>query len=242
MQNLKFLMITLLFLTTGCVAGSSYLAESFPAGTSTVYTKEITVRGKTIPLLPGEWKIVASGMDKKKFFKIYLIQEFENKQFNYTNIQVDTLEVDREYGYVPWKALKRKDMHYVIADENSSGEAQDGWYVNNLLMEFTHSKKAPIYNKAVEYIRENNLVIPNDMIKASHRLTGKHPYKKRYLRVNYYYNPELDGFAPGPKASWATSDWNAMRISEDPQKVVYMDNIIDTHNALQVKIKAGFHP
>jgi hypothetical protein len=241
MKQIVWLAAVSLFLLTGCVAGSSKLAEDYSVHNENIYKESITIRDKIIPLPMGDWKIIANG-ETNGFFKLYLLQEHEGKIFSYIRISVDTLALNREGGYAPWKALDRTDMHYVVNNNNSRGEAQDGWYVNNNIVHFAGKNPDKVTVAAAAFIKSHGYIISNDMIRGSHRLTGKHPYKKRYLSVHYYYNPEADGFSPGQKASWTTSDWNAMRVNEDQRKVEYIENIIAEQTVMHKKMKAGFHP
>jgi hypothetical protein len=80
------------------------------------------------------------------------------------------------------------------------------------------------------------------MVKVTHLFTGKHPYKKRHLWVDYAYNPDVAGFPSGQKSTWATSDWNAVRINADPRKADYVNELIKKHEIIHQQIKAGFHP
>ena len=241
MWRIVWLMIFSCSLLTGCVEKTSKLQSDFRVDDSKVFRDSFSIRDKTIPLPPGDWKIMVSTPDKD-FYSIGLIQEHAGKTFSYIVIYVDSLELNREFGYTPWEALKRSDMHHVVSIKNNNGEAQNGWWVNNFIPTFTTKEDNLTVKAAAAYVLSHNLIIPNDAIKIAHRITGEHPYKKRYLQVEYTYNPEGAGFSPGPKASWETSDWNAVRVNEDPRKVQFIKELIQKHTVMHEKIKAGFHP
>lgn len=243
MDKMLLLFFFIPFLITGCVEKSATLQDQFQPDDAKIFRDSFSIRDKTVPLPPGDWKIQASGFDTEKFFRVFLIQEHENKSFSYITIQVDSIELDREYGYWKSKELKRTDMHHVVEVRNGDGEEQEGWWVNNFIITITPKEDLiKIYNDAITYLKSHNFVIPNDIIEVGHVLTGKHPYKKRLLIVKYKYNPEAAGFSPTPKAEWATSDWNAMRVTVDPKKVEYINDLINQHALMHEKIKAGFHP
>lgn len=242
MRRIFWLIFFSLLLLGGCVEKSSQLSADFQADDSKVFRDSFTIRDKTIPLPPGEWKIMASGLDAKKFFEVFLIQERPGRIFNYIILAADTVELDREGGYTSWSEVKRKDIHYAVSANNEGGEKQDAWIINNgiptFICECTDKK---VLEDASSYIKSKGLIISNDMIKVAHRLTGAHPYKKRYLQAEYYYNPEADGFPPGQKATWATSDWNSVKINSDPQKVKYISRLKEEHQLIHQKIVSGFH-
>lgn len=241
MRKFVLLIVFSFFLLAGCVEKSSNLTNDYKVDNAKVFRDSFAIRGKTIPLPPGDWKIMASGLDAEKFFVVFLIQEHPGKLFSFIGMSVDSIESERERGYSAWSEINRKDIHHVVSIKSVPGEEQEGWVVNNCIPEFVSDKKITIQDAAA-YIKSNGLVISNDMIKVSHFLTGKHPNKKRQLRVDYAYNPETAGFSPGQKSTWTTSDWNAVRINADSRKVEYVNELIKKHEIIHQQIKAGFHP
>ena len=226
----------------GCVEKSSNLQNEFKASDSITFRDELTIREKTIPLPPGEWKVISSGYDSEKFFSVHLIQEHPGKLFSLIVISVDSLELNREYGYKKNVSIDRLDLNYKVMNKNTDGDEQDWWYVNNYIITATPKEGKPVLNEGINYIRSHGYIISSDYILTRHYLTGKHPYKKRYLEIEYYNNPEIAGFPPGPKSEWATSDWNASRVNADQRKVQYINDLIKEHTIVHEKLKAGFHP
>lgn len=241
MKQVIWLILLFTLVLTGCNSvNTSKLTDLYNPAHNEIFKESITIRNKRVPLPPGDWKVIASGT-RGDFFRLYLLQEHQEKLFSSIYIAVDTLELNREGGYKNWKDLSRNDIHHVSSEGNISGEAQSGWIINNNIMTYLPKKEKHVRNQAISYIKDNGYALSNDNIVAMHRVTGEHPNYKRYLHVNYYYNPETEGFSPGPKASWSTSDWNAARVHEDPRKVDYINELIARHEKIHKQMKAGFH-
>ena len=242
MSKIVWSIIFCVFLLTGCVEKTSTLEKGYLVNDTKVFKDTFDIRGKIIPLPPGDWRIAGSGLNAEKFFVVFLFQEHPGKLFSYIHISVDSLDLIREYGYKPSEDIKRNDMHHTVLVGNTNGEAQDWWLVNNVVVNFNPKDNKLALNEAAAYIKSHNYIISHDMIKVEHFLSGKHPNKKRHLSVSYVYNPEAVGFPPGQKSEWKTSDWNAMRINEDPRKTAFIKELIEKHTVMHEKIKAGFHP
>jgi len=239
MACVRSLLFICSLLLLGCVASSPSLMQEFNPANSHIYRDSIHLRGKTIPLPPGDWKVFASGIERD-FFKVFLLQEYPGKLFRHIFVSVDTLVLDRNI-YLPSEELDRSDLHHTVIKSRTPGEPQNSWYVSNTRIHFTPKKDEKVFAAAAEYLRSHGYVVSHDMVRVSHLLTGKHPYTGRYLLVNYYYNPETDGFPPGPLSSRNTSQWNPMNINIDPKKVNYVDKIIEKHTLMHNQLESGFH-
>ena len=226
----------------GCVEKSSNSQSEFKASDAITYQDEFKIRGKTIPLPPGEWRIISSGLNSQKLFQVYFIQEHTEKIFSSVVISVDSLQLNSEFGYKKSETLDRLDLLYKAVHKNTAGEEQDWWYVNNYIFIATPKNGNPALNEAIDYMKSHGFVISSDYILVRHLLTGKHPYRNRFLEVSYYYNPEVAGFPSVTKSEWATSDWNSSRINAYQQKVQYIDDLVEDNTIIHEKLKAGFHP
>lgn len=224
----------------GCVENSANLQAEFKE--SDTYKDEFKIRGKAIPLPPGEWRIISSGLTSHKLFQVYFLQEHLEKKFSSVVISVDSLQLNSEFGYKKSETLDRLDLLYKAVHKNTGGEEQDWWYVNNYIFIATPKHGNPALNQAIDYIKSHGLVISSDYILARHLLTGAHPHKNRYLEVSYYYNPEVAGFPSVTNSQWATSDWNSSRINASKERVQYIDDIIKENTVSHERLKAGFHP
>jgi len=218
-----------------CVPAGKSLTESARIGTD--YEKEITLGSKVIPLPPGQWKVIASGISGD-FFKVYLLKEHTGKKFSYITIKVESLQVNRKWGYNSSNYFNRTNMHFAKVYSNTNSLAQDAWAINHIIIHFDEKPDKPVLSQACKYLKENNYVISDVMIGVAHRFTGKH-VKERFLVVNYYYNPEAEGIIPVPKSNWTTSDWHKMRISKDPQKVAFIEKLKIDHTEMHEKIRQG---
>lgn len=222
----------------GCAENSANLQAEFKASDAITYKDEFKIRGKAIPLPPGEWRIISSGLNSQKLFQVFFIQEHLEKRFSSVVVSVDS----SEWGYKKSETPDRLDLLYKAVHKNTGGEEQDWWYVNNYIFVATPKHGNPALNEAIDYIKSHGLVISSDYILARHILTGKHPHRGRYLEVSYYYNPEVAGFPSAAKSQWATSDWNSSRITASKERVKYVDDIIKENTISHERLKAEFHP
>lgn len=241
MKALFLMAFSLVLLLSGCVEKSGNLTNEYAANESKIYKDIFVVRGKRIPLPPGEWRIAVSGLNAEKFFIVYLVKGYNTKNFDYIRISVDSLELQREFGYKVSEEPKRKDLHSSVVNKNVASEAQDWWIVNNRIMNYTPKADDLLSNQMVEYFKSHNYITSHDMVYAEHFLSGEHPFKHRHLSVTYNYSPEAEGFAPGEKGTWATSEWNAVRIHEDKRKADFVKELIEKHKAIHAQLQAGFH-
>jgi hypothetical protein len=125
-----FFFLLLLLSLSGCAQMTSTLEDQFRVDDAKIYRDSFTIRDKTIPLPPGDWKIAGSGLNSEKFFIVYFLQEHPGKLFSYIHISVDSLELNREYGYKPSEEIIRKDMHHTVLVGNTAGEARDWWLIS----------------------------------------------------------------------------------------------------------------
>ena len=235
MKLLKIIVMLMLLVQAGC-ANFTGKNEQYKIGS--VYQDSIQIGAKSIPLPEGTWTVIATGV-VNEFRNICLLKEHQDKLFSYIWISGESPYKDAKYGYNRSENLDRKDMLYVVNNENRSGEAQDGWYINHVITHFNPSEKYKVYRDAGAYIKEKGYRISSNMVSVTHRLTGR-LQKEKYLNVRYCYNPEVEGITTKSSDHWSTSEWHVMRIDQSPEKVAFVEALKKEHIALHEKIKLGF--
>ncbi len=235
LKIIVMLMLLMLLMQAGC---ANFTGNNDQYTVGSVYQDSIQIGAKTVPLPEGAWTVIATGV-VNEFRNICLLKEHQDKLFSYIWISVESPFKDARYGYNRSENLDRKDMLHVVKNENRSGEAQDGWYINHVIASFNPSEKYKIYRDRAAYIKEKGYRISSNMIGVTHRLTGRFQ-KEKYLHVNYYYNPEAEGITTKSSDNWSTSEWHVMRIDQSPEKVAFVEALKKEHTALHEKIKLGF--
>lgn len=91
----------------------------------------------------------------------------------------------------------------------------------------------------LQYLTDNKIDLRKLSIRSYHVITGK-IFKSRYLRVEYYYNPETEGFDTKGEENWGTSNWHVARIASDPKKVAYVEKIKKQGEVFHDKIRKWF--
>ncbi len=235
MKLLKFMLVLMLLLQAGC---ANVTGNKSQYNVGSVYENSIKLGMKSIPLPEGTWTVIATDV-VNNFRIIGLLKEQKDNLFSCIWISVESPYKEAKYGYSPSKNLDRKNMLYVVNNENRSGEAQDGWYINHIISSFSPSEYYQVYRDASAYIKAKGYRISSNMVQVTHRLTGRFQ-KEKYLNVRYYYNPEAEGIPTASFDNWSTSDWHVMRIDQFPEKVAFVEALKKEHTALHEKIKLGF--
>ena len=221
------------FLFLGCIKYISPV-DMNPIGTK--YIGTINLRGMDLPLPKGEWEVVGRSFYKNhKFVQIILEKDVGNKPDTIISINRDTRN-NSYSGYSPSRTLKRTNMLYVVSNNNKNQEAQDGWYINHIRYASPGKKASDANKEAFQHIINNKLAMPGNFLKIKHRFTGSGNSKK-FLTYTIYLNPEVHGFSPPTNSEWASSDWNILKINNDPEKVVFIEKIkheqAKYHNSLR---------
>ena len=231
----QFIIFTVLtFFLTGCITPG--LIKTNPVGK--VYKNSIQLRNKTIPLPEGEWKVIGRGFrTQEKYFELFLLKETKRKEFHSGIIITTDTPMNDYNGYLASKYFKRTNLHHVVVKNNATGGAQDCWLINHIRMAVNPNR--PARKEAYNYFESNHILIPKNTIEVSHRFTGKY-HKSKFLEVNYYYNPEVEGFEPPTEANWSTSDWHPLQIIKYPKKVEYIERLKKEGVIMHEKVREGF--
>ena len=155
------------------------------------YSEVFVLEDKSIPLPEGEWKVVGVGAAMEKFSEINLIKETNERRLAGAIIIRSDTSLNDFVGYWENKYVNRPDLHFKCVIRNSVQEGLDLWVINHYLMNWTPKRKAA--KEFYQYLLDNKIERPKLMIQSYHEITGK-TLKNKYLRVEYYYNPEIEGF------------------------------------------------
>ncbi|MBU2054186.1 MAG: hypothetical protein KJ936_03220 [Proteobacteria bacterium] len=235
MKKCIFLFIVVSFIIGGCATTS--LKQDYPTGKR--YRDVFVLEDKRIPLPEGEWKIVGTGTtDMGKYSEVFLLKETNNHKFAGGVIIVSDTIMNNYVGYIQNTYAERKDHHYVSIKSNTRTERLDLWLVNHYIFSFTPGQR-DASKEFLQYLIDNKISVPKLMVRSYHIITGK-MLRSRYLRVEYYYNPEIEGFDLSREDNWGTSSWHIMKIASDPKKVAYVENVKKQGEIFHGKIREWF--
>jgi hypothetical protein len=136
-------------------------------------------------------------------------------------------------GYWTDDPCKRSDVLFKSEIKHSFYDINCAM-VNHLV--FARTTTNPLADEARKQLASQGASYPGTMISA--QFTRFNPYW--YMRIWYYFNPEIDGFAPSRDSSWANNDWHKDIIGQDPRKVAYVEELKQWSTAMGPWIVAGF--
>jgi hypothetical protein len=123
--------------------------------------------------------------------------------------------------------LFKNDIKYSFFDINCT-------MLNHLV--FARTTTNVLANEARKQLAALGASYPGTMIAA--QFTRFNP--RWFMQIWYYFNPEIDGFAPSRDSSWANNDWHKDLIDQDPRKVAYVEELKQWSTAMGPWIVAGF--
>ena len=201
--------------------------------------------GTQVPLPEGKWRLVDTHLDGGEISGILV----RSKQRRVSQlIDFNTLSQPPESkGPIKWPQsydfCSRKDFIYMGKSESANTlwntgpgrDTQDCWGINHWPMTFSGSIPTQLLALR-DYVEKNNLELPITMIAVQYRRSGQ----RKFMSMNYYFNPELEGFAPPERAEWRTNDWHRDRYSLDPKKKAYIENLIRWGAEWHAQVDRGF--
>ena len=195
-----------------------------------------------IPLPAGEWTVSGvrrttsegfySGQASAPILRMVLVNPKANPSAIYIRT---TIGAGSGFGWSLHSWCRRRDMLHRTTRINIEGGDQECWWINHIRMSRS-SRTPPEFDQAFDYARRNKIQIPINAIQVGYRLADN----DGFLTLQYFFNPEAEGFAPPRRAAWSTSDWHRDRIGNDPKKVAYIDQVKDWGRAWLPKVKVGF--
>lgn len=212
--------------------------------TGSVYRGSYPIKKQQIPLPEGDWVVIGKSLTKNNAGSNYVRLVLANIKENVihgivgigSTVSIPT-KIGRWDGFTYGEECNKKERHFTTTYANYGGSDQDCWYVTHSFManvKLSESTKHII--RAQEYLENNEIVMPINMIRVSYRLADR----RILQRVSYYFSPEVAGFPPPLRAEWKESDWHHDRVYLDDKKVSYIDNLIAWGRKWHAKVKSGF--
>ncbi len=222
---------------SACSSLSNYSAPDHQIGNTYRNSFVIGAFNTSIPLPEGEWELIGyhqSSNDigtKLNYAVLFQIKDGQVHRF----IEARAPNANHDWGYVPSEFCDRDDVLHIVSRANYSGGKQDCWGINHWRMTISNDARDE-WQQAREYYTANNIKVPvNALVVVYHKAT-----KRKFIRVVYGFNPEMEGFSPPAYADWSASDWHKDRYYTDKKKVEYIQTIKDWGSAWESKVDAGF--
>jgi hypothetical protein len=198
------------------------------------YSGNLTIDDRTIPLLDGEWTVVARGEHKSTsgetaIDRVYLAQMNGNRLARWLYVSTN-----RDWNKGGWNRNKdvcdRKDVHVGSSDSNHSVQDAACWILEHVGL--TLGKDPP--QSAIDFYRwSDSRGRPNTAL-ALHYFFAK---RGDFLVAKYYFNPVVAGFPDTPTAVWQGSPWHPDLASKDEKKLAYLRQLKATGETLFDKLK-----
>ena len=193
---------------------------------------------EAIPLPAGKWKLVGwtTEYNNVQVPHVYglLIQEKNGLLDKVVRFQ-NTVGYAPN-GYQEGKFCQRKNIHHLVVKANYNGREQDCWGVNHFRMTLNGRISEDLV-QARDYIVKNELTVPINFLYVHYRKASS----TKLWRLDYFFNPEAEGFPPPKYADWATSDWHRDRAYMDAKKVLYIEKLKSWGTAWNETVDSAFH-
>jgi hypothetical protein len=197
------------------------------------FRDSVMVADRKIPLLDGEWTVVAVGSKKSTrgndIERVYLAQMAGNRLARWVNISTN-----EEWFPAGWSRDKeicdRKDVHAGYSDTAHNPKDTECWVLNHLGQTLG---KDPSQASIDFYRWSDALGRPNTALALVYFFAKRGDF----LRVEYSFNPVLAGFRDTGGAGWRGNPWHVDVASKDEKKLAYLRELKATGEALFEKLK-----
>jgi hypothetical protein len=227
----------------GIAAAQTVDIRSLSPGTKMPQT--FRVAEKLFVLPEGEWRLMAQADSTgpfrgsselgNPFTKAYLADIREGRLFRAVYVSTNTEQNRLANRGSYWLAdpCKQSDLIHKFETKRSLVDFTC-MLINHRV--FARTTTDPLSRDARKQMTAFGASYATTMITA--QFTRATPY--HLMEIWYYFNPEIDGFAPSADSSWSGNDWHVDVIGKDPRKVAYVEEIKKWSTAMVTWIQGGF--
>jgi hypothetical protein len=200
-------------------------------------TGRVVAQGKSVPLPPGQWIVVAHvpAPDAGGTESLFLAQMRRDKLSRAVLVQASTQADQSATGFRRSAQCARTALLYAKTISNEAFGRQDCWTINHNLSTQSEREAPPIIGAAIGELELRGVKYPPVLLSAFFRLADR----QSFLHAVYYFNPELDGITTKP-ALWEESDWNRNSIHQHPEKIAYVEKLRAWAEAWHPAVSDGF--
>jgi hypothetical protein len=217
----------------------SVSARDHPVGSTfrDLFRIDYTAARKTVPLPPGEWKLVSrneyrSGTSNVPIVQFILLRHTETSVTGAISVLTHKELVNHQWGHSKLCSGKQRRVAWHIANE-----AYDGYEHCNVVYPvrgFNRRQKA--LRKTYAYIDELKLKGPNAWV----RINFARVRKDEMMQAQFSLPPEQYGFPRERKYSNSESPWAINNIHDHPKKKAFMDKAVAWAKSWEKLIDQGF--
>ena len=188
-----------------------------------------------IPLPMGQW--VLAGMENDTtslgtpMMRGYLAR---TNSGSLTGLIWFSINTEFSSGTWPQSSFCEKENLIFMKKIRNYSEDVDCWALDHRTMTAKSNRKAVM--QLFDYLKRLKIEMPITMVAVKYRKTDN----SKQVSLNYYFNPEVEGFSPPKQASWRANDWHRDRIYLDPEKVAYVDRLKLWGREWKRNVDAGF--
>jgi hypothetical protein len=200
-------------------------------------TGRVVAQGKSVPLPPGQWIVVAHvpAQNTGGPESLVLAQTRRDKLRRAVLVQASPQADQSATGFRRSRQCARTALLYAKTISNDEYGRQDCWTIDHNLSTQSQGEAPPIIRAAIGELELRGVKYPPVLLSAFFRLADR----QSFLQAVYYFNPEMDGITTKP-ALWEESDWNRNSIHQYPEKIAYVEKLRAWAEAWHPAVRDGF--
>jgi hypothetical protein len=184
------------------------------------YQSDVTVGGQVVPLPDGVWVGLAffRGSPGSGQGDTMVLGQIENKRL----VQMVAINAYKHNdniraGFPRFPACERTDYLSVDQTSNEAFGNQRCWWINHAVNLW---KEQPVFRAARSVIDGLGITASDVFINVAIRRADD----TGFVTAFYYFDPSIKG-VQSSASSWADSEWTKARITADPRRVAYIDEL-----------------
>ncbi len=234
----------LALLLGACASPDALLDTALPRQGETV-SGSLDLTRTRLPLPEGQWIVIGRRTFYNDIYRInaelLLIRTAAN-EFGQTEISdMLSLSTNLQRGVGGFQNLCTPEitgryLHAVIDSDRVL--RQDCWVIEHMEMSFTEEqiRENRDLAEARDYVRDNRILVPINMVYAKHRLSDA----ENYLTVWRFSNPDLAGITQTHYGDYQRSDWHKANIGRFPDKLAYVEQLKRSASSWQEELRLAF--
>jgi hypothetical protein len=252
--------LVLIFLGAFWASTASLLHAVSPAENSVIdFSKQyplgatvrgsIVVGGDVIPLPEGSWSIAAvtgrvgkgrvqGGMPSQPldyadgYLVLAKVQDNRLEGYIFIGRSIYLLEGIGSY-YFADAACRRDNFFYLDAKDVRDG-FEDCWYVTHFRTAIG-PKSPEVWQRFSGYLRALGITLPPTVIQTRFL----NIWNRERTEISYFMNPDVKGIEASSQP-WASSDWHKSNVKKFPDKLTYLNEIVEFGKAMHDRVRNGF--
>lgn len=223
------------------VAGTPVRAAAPEPDLGPVFQGRIAVAGKPVPLPDGTWTVIGDGHSARRnpqteafgAVRSVVLAALQGSQVTaLAVINTNTIGVGR--GWLYGDPCLDPQVHY----SDLVGNAADGACVLvTHVLSVAEVGASAAWVQALQTLADSGRRVPSTWLSVRFVAADL----SDFLDVRYYFNPELHGFGPVARTSWAQNAWHRLKVAPDSEKAAFIDKLVTWGVGLRPFVRDGLH-